>query len=86
MLKKNKKFQDFFCLNYKHLTVFSLFKVRSLNTGFFEKKNFESSRRYISRKFRKKIKYLIYKKPYKLGVFKKSQKSRMGKGKGKFNF
>ena len=86
MFKKNLKFKIFLNSNYKFFNNFSFFKILSLNECFYDQKNFEASRRYISRKFKKKIKYLIYKKPYKISKYKKPQKSRMGKGKGKFNF
>ena len=76
--KKKKK------LNYK-LNKFSFLVIRSLFFLFFDKKNFESARRFISRKLKKKLKFIIYKKTFKFKTFKKSQKSRMGKGKGKFN-
>ena len=78
-LKKKKKY---FGHSKKHN--FSFFILRSLQTVFIQKKNFESSRRFFSRKLRKKVKFSIPKKSFKLPTFKKAPKSRMGKGKGKF--
>jgi ribosomal protein L16/L10AE len=60
-------------------------KFRLKKKSFFKKNNFESLRRLISRKVKKKIKYSLNKKTNKFPLYKKSQKSRMGKGKGKFN-
>jgi len=60
-------------------------KFRFHKKTFFKKNNFESLRRLISRKVKKKIKYSLNKKTNKFPLYKKSQKSRMGKGKGKFN-
>lgn len=83
--KKNKNFlkkkfkKSNICLK-KNLNVFN---VRSLSFGFFKKKSFESLRRYLSRKLKKKLKFLISKTPDFILLTKKSQKSRMGKGKGK---
>lgn len=83
--KKNKNFlkkkfkKSNICLK-KNLNVFN---VRSLSFGFLKKKSFESLRRYLSRKLKKKLKFLISKTPDFIFLTKKSQKSRMGKGKGK---
>lgn len=81
LFKKKRKYNS---LKKKNV-LFPFLSMRSLSTNFFQKKNFESLRRFISRKVKKKLKYTIFKKTFKLKTFKKSQKSRMGKGKGKFN-
>jgi ribosomal protein L16/L10AE len=64
---------------------FYFIRFRFLKKTFFKKNNFESLRRLLSRKVKKKIKYSFNKKTNKFPLYKKSQKSRMGKGKGKFN-
>ena len=60
---------------------FSFFYIASLSNIYLKKNNFESARRFISRKFKKKSKFSIYKSTYKLPTFKKPSKNRMGKGK-----
>ena len=65
---------------------FSFFKIVSLSNSYLKKKNFESTRRFLSRKLKKRLKFSIYKSTYKYPSFKKPSKNRMGKGKGKFNF
>ena len=79
-LKKKIKF-------YKplHQNSFSFFYITSLSNIYLKKNNFEATRRFISRKFKKKLKFSIHKPTYKLPTFKKPSKNRMGKGKGKFN-
>ena len=67
-------------------TLFSFFSLVSLDNVYLKKNNFESMRRFLSRKFKKKLKFLIHKKTFKCPVFKKPSKNRMGKGKGKFLF
>lgn len=86
MKKKNLYKKKFIKNNLKNLTTFKYFSLRSVGFNFFSKNNFESIRRFLSRKFKKKLKFSIIKITNKCPTFKKSQKSRMGKGKGKFNF
>ena len=59
---------------------FSFFKVVSLSNSYLKKKNFESTRRFLSRKLKKRLKFSIRKSTYKYPSFKKPSKNRMGKG------
>jgi len=61
------------------------YQLRSLESNFLSKLNFESIRRLLSRKIKKKSSFLIYKNSNKIPTFKKPLKVRMGSGRGSFN-
>lgn len=61
------------------------YEIKSLENTFLKKNNFESIRRLLSRKVKKKLKFLIYKNSNKLPLFNKPLKVRMGSGKGNFS-
>jgi len=63
---------------------FTLINLRSLHLNFMSQNTFESMRRFISRKVKKKIKYKFFKAPLRVPLYKKPNKTRMGKGVGKF--
>jgi ribosomal protein L16/L10AE len=70
--------------NLKKNSLFSFLVLRSLENIYLNKNVFESIRRLISRKVKKKMKYKLNKLSVKVPVFNKPLKIRMGKGKGKF--
>ena len=63
---------------------FTSVNLRSFYLNFMSQNTFESMRRFISRKVKKKIKYKIFKTPLRIPLYKKPNKTRMGKGVGKF--
>lgn len=71
-------------LKVKLKTTIGFYQLRTLENVFFKKNNFESIRRFLSRKIKKKLKFLIFKNSNKLPIFKKPLKVRMGSGKGNF--
>jgi len=78
--KKNKGI-----LKTKDKYSIGFYQLRTLEIFFFKKNNFEAIRRVLSRKIKKKLKFLIFKNSNKLPVFSKPLKVRMGSGKGKFS-
>jgi len=71
-------------INFKKSNFFSFLILRSLKNVYLNKNMFESIRRLISRKIKKKMKYTLNKLSIKMPIFNKPLKVRMGKGKGKF--
>jgi ribosomal protein L16/L10AE len=71
-------------LKYKNCNLLSFLILRSLENTYLNKNVFESIRRLISRKLKKKIKYILNRLSVKVPIFSKPLKVRMGKGKGKF--
>lgn len=63
----------------------SFINLRSVYFNFFKFKIFSTIRRFVSRKFKKKIKYIKNYNCYKIPFFKKGN-FRMGKGIGSFNY
>lgn len=61
------------------------YQLRSLESNFLSRLNFESIRRLLSRKIKKKSSFIIYKNSNKIPTFKKPLKVRMGSGRGSFN-
>ena len=59
--------------------------LRTLENIFFNIKNFESLRRLLSRKIKKKVNFTFFKNSNKIPIFKKPLKVRMGSGRGGFN-
>ena len=78
--KKNKGI-----LKTKDKKRIGFFQLRTLEIFFFKKNNFEAIRRVLSRKIKKKLKFLIFKNSNKLPLFSKPLKIRMGSGKGNFS-
>lgn len=90
---KKKKFNTYFLDNSsiinnlrKNTSHYNYFILRSTSTVFLKSNVFESVRRLISRKVKKKMKYTLYKKSSKIASTGKPLKVRMGKGKGTFKF
>ncbi len=61
------------------------FYLRTLENIFLTKSNFESIRRLLSRKVKKKVNFIFFKNSNKLPTFKKPLKVRMGSGKASFD-
>jgi ribosomal protein L16/L10AE len=59
--------------------------VRAISSIFLTKSNFESIRRLLSRKVKKKVNFIFFKHSNKLPTFKKPLKVRMGSGKAAFD-
>ena len=66
-------------------TNIGFFYVRALENIFLTKSNFESIRRLLSRKVKKKVNFVFFKNSNKLPIFKKPLKVRMGSGKAAFD-
>jgi ribosomal protein L16/L10AE len=66
-------------------TNIGFFYLRTLENIFLTKSNFESIRRLISRKVKKKVNFVFFKNSNKLPTFKKPLKVRMGSGKAAFD-
>lgn len=79
--KRTKK--NFF--NLKRFKNIGYYQLRCLQLNFITKKNFESVRRLLSRKIKKKLSFIIFKNSNKIPTFKKPLKVRMGSGGGGFN-
>ena len=62
------------------------FYLRTLENIFLTKSNFESIRRLLSRKVKKKVNFIFFKNSNKLPTFKKPLKVRMGSGKGSVEY
>ncbi len=71
--------------SFKKKKTIGFFFLRSLEVIFFNKLNFESTRRLLSRKIKKKMTFIFFKNANKLPTFKKPLKVRMGSGRGAFN-
>ena len=82
ILKKKNKKNIFKKKRFKNI---GYYQLRCLQLNYITKKNFESVRRLLSRKVKKKISFIIFKNPNKIPTFKKPLKVRMGSGGGGFN-
>jgi len=60
------------------------YQLRTLENVFLKEVNFQSIRRLLSRKVKKKISFIFFKNSNKLPTFSKPLKVRMGSGKGSF--
>jgi len=80
--KKYKKKQTKTIVFKKNI---GFYQIRTLENVFLNKSNFESIRRLLSRKVKKKITFIIFKNSNKLPKFKKPLKVRMGRGRGGFD-
>jgi len=78
----------------KKIKIFNTFKkkksigfffLKSLENSYFNKLIFESTRRLLSRKVKKKMTFIFFKNSNKLPTFKKPLKVRMGSGRGAFH-
>ena len=79
--KKSKNFLSIINIT----TGIGFFYLRTLENIFLTKSNFESIRRLLSRKVKKKVNFVFFKNSNKLPTFKKPLKIRMGSGKAAFN-
>jgi ribosomal protein L16/L10AE len=67
------------------LSTCGFYQIRSITNNYLQFFNFESLRRLLSRKIKKKMNFILLKNSNKIPTFKKSLKVRMGSGKDSFN-
>ena len=80
--KYKKKIKNIFSIQGNNNIGF--YQLRTLENVFLKEVNFQSIRRLLSRKVKKKISFIFFKNSNKLPTFSKPLKVRMGSGKGSF--